>query len=236
MTRNAPGLISRSSHPARNAVLLGTLVCVVLLAVGWFFILAPRLTEPTLLQAEAEGVELANITQQRKLADLTRMAEDAPLAAQRVQALLDRMPRQADLPDLFEQITQAALAAGIAPENISTITQSVPVPLDDPTLSAVGPLADALTSAQESRVDVAKLDLTVTVTAPEEQIIDFSRRIESLGRDVLISGLAVSNPSGMPDGERSATVTGTTFILESTLPDLVANVDQVLENAGISGR
>ena len=229
------GAIARTRRPRRNALLLGILVVVIVAAIAWLFVLSPRMAESGDLQTQAETVELANLTEQHRLADLMKMADDAPRAAERVQALLERMPREADLPALFDQITQAALAAGIPANGISTITQSVPVPLDTPGLPTSGPLAEALAAAQSANAKVAKMDLTVSVTGKPGQIIDFTRRLGRLDRTVLLSGLSVANPSGEPDGDHVGTVTGTTFILQSTLPDLIANVDEVLQSAGVAG-
>ncbi len=225
--------LAKTGKPRRNAIIVAAFVGLLVLAMCWLTILSPRLSAAAEIEAQAENVELANITQQRKLADLTRMAQEAPQAAERVQALLARMPQEADLPDLFAQITKAATSAGIPEESISAITQSVPVPLSDPALAATGPVADALDSATKSNVDVAKVDVTVSVTATDEQVLDFTENLENLERDFLLSSVSVSNPSGQAKGERVSTVTGTTFLLQSTLPDLVANVDDVIERAGL---
>ncbi len=224
-----------TSNRRRNSVLLGVGAIIVASAIAWLIILSPRLAQSTDLQAQAESVELLNVSQQRQLSDLTRMAKDAPTAAERVQKLLSRMPQEAQLPELFTQITEAAQDAGIPAEKISAITQAVPVPLDDPTVSATGAVADAQQSAQRANIRVAKLDVTVSVTGSLKQVQDFVENIEGLNRDFLLTGLTVANQSGGDAGaDRVATLTTTTFILQSKLPDLVKNVEDLLAQAKTS--
>jgi Tfp pilus assembly protein PilO len=221
-----------TSNRRRNSVLLGVGSVIVVAAIAWLIILSPRFAQSTDLLAQAESVEVVNVSQQRRLTELTKMAQDAPTAAERVQGLLSRMPQEAQLPEIFTQITEAAQSAGIPAEKISAITQAVPVPLDDPTVSATGAVADAQESALRANIRVAKLDVTVSVTGSLAQVQDFVNNIEGLNRDFLLTGLTVANQSGGDAGaDRVATLTTTTFILQSKLPDLVKNVEDLLRQA-----
>ena len=221
-----------TSNRRRNSILLGTGAVIAAIAIAWLLILSPRLAQSADLQTQAESIEVMNVSQQRRLTELTKMAKAAPTAAVRVQELLSRMPQEAQLPQLFTQITKAAQAAGIPAEKISAITQAVPVPLDDPTVSATGPVADAQQSAQRANIRVAKLDVTVSVTGSLDQVQAFVKNIEELNRDFVLTGLTVANQSGGDAGaDRVATLTATTFILQSKLPDLVKNVEDLLAEA-----
>lgn len=204
--------------------LLGTLTLGV-----WFFLLAPRLSTAQDLLLQTQSIEDLNLSQQHRFTELTKMAKDAPEAALRVQTLLSRMPQEADLPQLFTQITEAAAKAGISADKISAIAPSVPKPLDDPRFSATGPVADAQQSAQRSNIRVATLDVTVTVTGTMRQIREYVSNIENLDRDFLITGLTITNQQQeVLNGVQSASITATTFVLQTALPDLVKNVDEML--------
>jgi Tfp pilus assembly protein PilO len=222
-----------SSHRRRNAILQGSAALIVFGAVTWLFVLAPRISTSADLLSQAEAIETVNISQQHRLTELTKMALDAPTAATRVQALLSRMPQEAQLPELFTQLTAAARSAGIPADQISAITQSVPIPLDDPSLSTTGPVEDAQQSAQRANIRVAKLDVTVSATGTTKEVEDFVKNIEGLERDFLVTGVTIANQSGGAGGaDRVASITATTFVLQSKLPDLVKTVNDLLAQAG----
>jgi hypothetical protein len=92
-----------------------------------------------------------------------------------------------------------------------------------------GVVSDALQSPERTRVQVAKLDLSITVTADSDQLQRFLRGLEQLDRDFLVTGVNVAADPSDPQGDRqSSTVTATTFVLQSQLPDLEKNVQDLL--------
>jgi len=217
-----------SSKVRRNNVVIGTAVLLSATAAAWFLVLSPRLASAGELQAQAESLAATNLSQQHRLTALHQMAEDAPAAARRVQALLARMPQQAELPQLFTQITNAAKSAGIKAQDISAITPSVPVPIDE-VKSNAGPVTDAQQSAERSRVQVAKLDIAMTVLGSDAQVRQFLRNLEQLDRDFLVNGITLgADPTQAAGDRKSATVNATTFVLQSQLPDLERNVQDLL--------
>lgn len=212
----------------RNNIVVGTAVLLTATAASWFLVLSPRLAEAGELQTQADAMAATNLSQQHRLTALHQMVEDAPAAARRVQALLARMPQQAELPTLFTQITNAARSAGISAQDISAITPSVPVPIDEVKQNA-GPVSDAQQSAERSRVQVAKLDIAMTVLGTDAQIRQFLRNVEQLDRDFLVNGVTLAaDPTKPNSSRRSATINATTFVLQSQLPNLEANVQQLL--------
>lgn len=223
------------SHARRNNIVVGTAVLLSATAAAWFLVLSPRLAEAGELQTQADSMAATNLSQQHRLTSLHQMVKDAPAAAHRVQTLLARMPQQAELPQLFTQITAAARSAGISAQDISAITPSVPVPIDSVKQNA-GPVTDAQQSAERARVQVAKLDIAMTVLGTDAQIRQFLRNVEQLDRDFLINGVTLAADPTKPGGARkSATVNATTFVLQSQLPNLEANVQQLLAQLQQSG-
>ncbi len=215
-------------HRKRNNLIAGGAILAVATGATWLFVLSPRLSTTADLQAQTSTVEASIVSQQRHLRELNTMVDDAPEAARRVQTLLSRMPQQADLPSLFNQITAVAKKAGIAGQDVSAITPSVPVPIDSGKPNQ-GVVSDALQSPERTRVQVAKLDLSMTVTATSDELQRFLRGLEQLDRDFLVTGVNVAADPSDPQGDRqSSTVTATTFVLQSQLPDLEKNVSDLL--------
>ncbi len=211
----------------------GVFVLAVVTIVLWTAILSPRMARSAEVNEFADSAETANLSQLVRLNELKKMALDAPTAASRVQKLLARMPQQAELPQLFDQISAAARSAGIATKDISAITPSVPVPLDDPLETSTGAVSDAQQSAAQANVRVARLDVTTSVAGTLKQIENFAKNIEALDRDFLITGLSISGASGEASNKHVGTIKATTFVLQSQLPDLVAEVNKLLADARV---
>ncbi len=217
-----------SEHRKRNNLLAGGAILAVATGATWLFVLSPRLSTTSDLEAQTSTVEASIIAQQHHLRELNTMVKDAPEAARRVQSLLSRMPQQADLPSLFTQITSVAKKAGISAQDVSAITPSVPVPIDA-AKQGQGLVSDAQQSPERTRVQVAKLDLSMTVVANADQLQRFLRGLEQLDRDFLVTGVNVAADPSDPQGQKqSATVTATTFVLQSQLPNLEKNVNDLL--------
>lgn len=221
-----------TGHRKRNNLIAGGAILAVATGATWLFVLSPRLSTTTDLESQTSTVEASITSQMTHLRELNAMVEDAPEAARRVQTLLSRMPQQAELPLLFNQITAVAKRAGISAQDVSAITPSVPVPIDAGKQNQ-GIVTDAQQSPERTRVQVAKLELSMTVSADADQLQRFLRGLEQLDRDFLITGVNVAADPSDPSGKKqSATVTATTFVLQSQLPDLERNVRELLAEVG----
>lgn len=221
-----------TGHRKRNNLIAGGAILAVATGATWLFVLSPRLSTTTDLESQTSTVEASITSQMTHLRELNAMVEDAPEAARRVQTLLSRMPQQAELPLLFNQITSVAKRAGIPAQDVSAITPSVPVPIDAGKQNQ-GIVTDAQQSPERTRVQVAKLELSMTVSADADQLQRFLRGLEQLDRDFLITGVNVAADPSDPSGKKqSATVTATTFVLQSQLPDLERNVRELLAEVG----
>ena len=217
-----------TGHRKRNNLIAGGAILAVATGATWLFVLSPRLSTTADLESQTSTVNASIVAQQHHLRELSIMVKDAPEAAHRVQTLLSRMPQQAELPELFTQITAVAKKAGIAAQDVSAITPSVPEPIDAAKQNQ-GLVSDAQQSPERTRVQVAKLDLSMTVVANSDQLQRFLRGLEQLDRDFLVTGVNVTADPSDPQGKKqSATVTATTFVLQSQLPNLEKNVSDLL--------
>jgi len=217
-----------SGHRKRNNLIAGGAILAVAVGATWLFVLSPRLSTASELASQTSTVDASIVSQQHHLRELNTMVKDAPEAARRVQTLLSRMPQQAELPSLFTQITSVAKKAGISAQDVSAITPSVPVPIDAAKQNQ-GLVSDAQQSPERTRVQVAKLDLSMTVVANTDQLQRFLRGLEQLDRDLLVTGVNVAADPSDPTGtKQSATITATTFVLQSQLPNLEKSVNDLL--------
>lgn len=211
----------------RLAVIGAVVLVLAVAAAAWFLVLSPRIATTAELEQEAEQVQLSNNALTVRLAKIEQLTREAPQRAQEAQTLFAQMPETAQLPEVLTQISDAATAAGIGPDGITLITASIPVSVTDP---AAGGASDASSAATSLGVQLATMTIDVTVNGRPPQLQQFLTNLQSMDRTVLINSTAETDATANPN-ENSLTVRGTMFVLESTLPDLVANAERVIAEA-----
>lgn len=192
------------------------LIFVGLAAGVWLLALSPRMEQADELTAQAADLELENLGLLSNLNRTRAQLENAPEVAQQAQALLAKMPQTADLPAVLDQITAAAVDAGIDPNQVSSITTGIPVPLSEGTLP--------------EGVSLAQMAVSLSAQGGRQEIQAFLDNLQSLDRSLLITATQVTNAG--TEGDAAAlnlTVAGEMFVLQSKLPDLVATVADLLE-------
>ncbi len=227
--------------------LVGVLTLAALAALAWLLVLSPRLTSAGDLAAQAEAVDFANLQLQSRYRQAVEQARSAPVAARDAQELFATMPQEAELPTVLLQIVDAAKDAGIDASKISVINTSVPRPLTGSQARAQQVPSAAGGLAQDLGVDLAQLELDMTVTGERANLLAFLDNLQGLDRAILLtsSGLTDAEQGRGETGseaattagtaEQSLTVTGSMFVLQSKLPDLVANVERLISESGLSG-
>ncbi|MDP2289393.1 MAG: hypothetical protein Q8M73_12625 [Actinomycetota bacterium] len=208
----------------------GIITCAVLglLALAmWTLVLSPRIATAQELKTQTEQVETANITLVKKHQEILRLGEQAPQLAQEAQRLFSRMPQSAQLPEVFRQITAAARQAGISSRNVQVINASIPESVDK-TGSAAQPTTAV--AKVDLGVHLATMTIEVTVSGSDGQRLVFLSLLRRLDRELLITG-ANTVSDGAKSNAGTLTVTGTMFVLESQLPDLVATAQQIIQKA-----
>ncbi len=193
----------------------------------WSLVLAPRIATAQELKAQTEQVESANIALVKKHQEILALGEQAPQLAQEAQHLFSRMPQSAQLPEVFRQINVAARQAGISSRNVQVINASIPESVDK---AAGAPQPTTGVSAVDLGVHLATMTIEVTVSGSDRQRLVFQSLLRKLDRQLLITG-ANTVSDGPKTTTGTLTVTGTMFVLESQLPDLVATAQQIIQKA-----
>lgn len=141
----------------RQALLLGALAVVLVVALWWFFLIAPMRTEVEELEAQIEQTIVQQSTVRQRIAALEELRAAAPAIEAEIVAAEAVVPRTAALPSAVRQLAQAADDSGI---------ELLAVVPGRPTAVAGG--AEGL----------AELSLALTVEGSYFQYVDFLRRIE----------------------------------------------------------
>jgi Tfp pilus assembly protein PilO len=202
---------------ARIGALLALLV---LAAIAWFLVLSPRLSSASELAADAEQLQVANLSLLNTYNRALDQAEAAPAAAATAQALFERMPQTAELPAVLDQITAAATDAGISPNAISTLTTSVPV---------------AVAAGGATGIQLASMEIGVNAEGTRAEVLAFLDNLQALDRALLVTSnqvaAVVEAEGGRGPVRETVQVGGSMFVLESALPDLVAAVEELITQA-----
>ena len=199
----------------------GIVLVLAIAALSWFFLLSPRLSKAAEVSAQAAQVQTANLSLRNQYNQSLAQAQEAPQAAAEAQKLFATMPQQAELPQVLEQVSGAAEAAGIKTGDIRTINASIP--------AAVAPSVGDV-----SGIKLAQMVLTVTADAGRDKALTFLDNLQALDRAMLIKSSELQQAIGIT-GQTEAEnvqVVGSMFVLQSTLPDLVAEVEALLAAAG----
>jgi Tfp pilus assembly protein PilO len=196
------------------SVVIGLIVLVIL---GWLLVLTPRWAATEDLQVRAGDLELGQLTLTRRERDLLALADELPQTAAQAQELFASMPQTADLPALLLQLTEAATDAGIPADRIEVINTGIPT-------SAAG--EDQPDSARTD-IELATMKVDMTVTGTTVQLDRFIMNMQELERSFVIQDVTIV--AGGLEDERleSLTVAGTMFVLESPLPDLIAEAERI---------
>lgn len=205
-------------NPARVVAVLGGLGLIVLSLVLWLFVLGPRLATADEIVKQADDTSLGNIALRNRYNQTLERVRHAPQAAADAQALFASMPQEADLPTVLRQLTDAAADAGLDPSNIQVISTSVPAPVG--------------AEAQSATVQLASMDVGITIVGPRRRLLDFIDNLQALQRALLISRVQItgsSDPTAVD--QETLQVNGSMFVLQSSLPDLVAQVEALIAEA-----
>jgi len=210
-----------------SRVRLARLIVIVFLisiaAVAWLFVLQPRQASIESTRVDIEDAQLMQQTLIKRNAELRALLEVAPGVAEEAQAIFAALPNTAQLPELLDQITAAAINAGIPASDISVINTSIPAPI-----SESDPQAAA--AADELGVDLGIISIDLSVSGSDEEFLAFLENLTALDRAFLVESTTIS---AARDGstEQTMSVSGRLFVLQSSLPDLVATVEDIVAQA-----
>jgi len=207
----------------RLARLIVIVVLISIAAVAWLFVLQPRQASIESTRVDIEDAQLMQQTLIKRNAELRALLEVAPGVAEEAQAIFAALPNTAQLPELLDQITAAAINAGIPASDISVINTSIPAPI-----SESDPQAAA--AADELGVDLGIITIDLSVSGSDEEFLAFLENLTALDRAFLVESTTIS---AARDGstEQTMSVSGRLFVLQSSLPDLVATVEDIVAQA-----
>jgi Tfp pilus assembly protein PilO len=214
-------------RPRVRYTLIITLLIILGVTAGlWFLVVSPRMARAADINAQAEQMAVANTQLYARYGAVVKQAKGAPATAAQAQDEFSKMPEQANLPAVITELTDAAKAAGIPANQIEIISTSLPAAVvpdgQDPDVPAV------------SGINLARMEVGMNVTGSPQHVTDFLANLEKLDRAFLITGTSSTwqQEPGKPV-KVAMQVQGSMFVLQSKLPDLVAQVQSLLTQASV---
>lgn len=180
----------------------GTLVVVVVLALGGLLGVKPQLDAAAVSNSDRESVELMNRTHTAELARLKEQAANIDQLAAQVAELRRSVPTSADL-DTF--IGELALLQAANKVSVASFVPS------DAALFVPAPEIKAVVPATVLDNNFVTISIAITVTGAREATLNFLSGLQAGSRLVLVSDVNVA--AADEAGVTTTTITGLIYVL-----------------------
>lgn len=190
----------------RTLMLLGGVLIVAILAMGWFLAIDPQLKAAASADAQRSEVEQRNQVEQLALQQLEEQFANLPALTAELATLRQSVPASARIEALSRQIFDLLQQTGTS---LSTFTAGDAVPLaesaDDTTVIPAGVSADRF----------ATVDVSISISGTRESVISFVEGLQTGERLALLTDVSVSTGD---DGVVTSEVSGIVYLMVDSLP------------------
>lgn len=200
------------------------LLIVVVIAIGWFGLVAPQHSHKSSYQSQAANVEQQNLVTQSKINRLQEQQKDVVAEQNQILAISKNVPDTVSLAPYVRAISEAALQTGIDLQSIAPLTP-VPVKLAAPATTpkpAPNPTADSTAQSAPRQPaaasnNVLAVPLTLQIAGSYAQIQLFLAKIEGLQRVGEVTSVDLKT-GGQRTGETQTQDPGTSWkVLKGTI-------------------
>jgi hypothetical protein len=185
------------------AKVLGAASLVLVSGVGWNFVLGPVTSSLAGVHDETRSALAQNDLLELQLLELKDQSGHIDVTRRTAGALAAKFPPTADQPGLFGQVTAAAAAAGIRPQDVTAVTPTPPTFGTDP--------AGSVTTPPAGERFLARQTVTISVEGSYLATRRLLSNLEEIPRAFAVSGLTVG--AGATPSAYTATITGNMFVM-----------------------
>ena len=200
--------------------LVGGAVVLLVLVAGFLLVLSPQMSEVDEIKAQTESARQNNQVVTTTITDLEQKQAGLDDRRKVAAALAERFPSAVRQSAMFADIRDAAARAGIADEDVTALSPTVPVAVGSIGADGGATLPQAGTAPVAG---LATMEVSATVTGTREQLRSFLAAMEDQERSYLFdtAGLSAATADGSVDGADvgyTLTVAGSMFLLPE-VPD-----------------
>lgn len=196
---------------SRQWATLTAVVCLAVLAAGWFLVIKPQRAHASQLRSQADGVKAQSAQLQTQVAQLRQQQKDLPAQQKLLSQIATKIPDNPALPALIRQLSAAADGAGV---NLVSLAPSAP------TMAAAtaGAATPAAARAAAGAAPLATIPLAIGIQGSYFNVEQFFSAVESLNRAMLVTGFSLAPGAGAatagakaPADQLSAQITASVF-------------------------
>jgi Tfp pilus assembly protein PilO len=196
----------------RASKVIGALALLAIAALSWTFVLGPETSSLSDARAEVDAARQQNTALLQQLSQLKAQEQELKDTRKAARKLAEKFPPTADQPGLFQQVTAAAVDAGIGPQGVTTLAPTPPV-----IGSATGGVG--ATTPTAGSASLASQDVSVSVTGSYDQTERLLQNLEHMPRAYLMTSVALSGSGDSTTaGGFTTTITGEMFVMPP-IPD-----------------
>lgn len=194
-----------SNTPTASKV-IGGLGLAAIAALGWTLVLGPETSSLSDTRAQVDAAREQNTVLLSQLSQLKAQEKELRKTRKIASDLSAKFPPTADQPGLFEQVTTAAVDAGIGPKGVTTLAPTPPV---------IGSAASGVGAAQPAvgSGTLASQDVQVAVTGTYDQTQHLLENLENMPRAFLVTSVSLSGSGEAATGAFTTTIAGNMFVM-----------------------
>jgi Tfp pilus assembly protein PilO len=171
---------------SRQWVTLTAMVCLAVLAAGWFLVIKPQRAHASELRAQRVGVESHSSQLRSQVDQLRQEQKDLPAVQKLLSQIATKIPDNPALPALIRQLSAAADGAGVDLVSLSP---------GQPAVAGAGGAVATTTSTAAAAAPLATIPLAVQVRGTYFNVEQFFSAVEGLSRAMLVTGFTLQ-PAG----------------------------------------
>ena len=185
----------------RQWAMLTAVVCLAVLAAGWFLVIKPQRAHAAQLRTQTQGVDASNATLRSQVEQLRQQQKDLPAQQKLLSQIATKIPDNPALPALIRQLSAAADGADV---NLLSLAPGAPA-VANATVGAATTTTTTTGSAtgRAAAAPLATIPLTIQVQGTYFNVEQFFSAVESLSRAMLVTGFSLTPTDASTNGGAS---------------------------------
>ena len=188
----------------RQWATLTAVVCLAVLAAGWFLVIKPQRAQASDLRTQRQSVEDHNAQLRSQVAQLQQQQKGLPSQQKLLSQIATKVPDNPALPALIRQLSAAADGAGV---NLMSLAPGQPALATPPVATTTTTTTTTSTTAAAAAAPLATIPITVQVQGSYFNVEQFFTAVESLSRAMLVTGFTMA-PAGNGGATTGAAASG----------------------------
>lgn len=185
-------------------LLLGGVVSVIVLIMGWFLGVSPKLDEMNTSTEQKASVDAQNAAFQQNINELQKESKSIDKVKEQLKELQVALPPGGELPAFLGQLHELEAASGVKLEAFSTTDGQQFVAVPNGTDTKVSPLV--------TRTNFIVIPITLKVSGDRAPILNFVHALQFGKRLFLVNSLTIQSGSSTDQGY-TGTIDGFVYVL-----------------------